>query len=158
MVKGKGWAKAPFARHCLAASLEPSKYLSYQFSYACLNYHFLASSMWLVLKDWHVSFFMLYLVFISLLHFLGLTWASLWVLQFLWRFDYFSVISPWLSILLIYHRFYANGRHILSAGQDRAFRLFSVIQVSFNNSKRKNIVVVMDLVTMLVRKYILTWM
>ncbi|CAL1380098.1 unnamed protein product [Linum trigynum] len=25
-------------------------------------------------------------------------------------------------------RFYANGRHILSAGQDRAFRLFSVIQ------------------------------
>ncbi|XP_059651888.1 U3 small nucleolar RNA-associated protein 21 homolog [Cornus florida] len=25
-------------------------------------------------------------------------------------------------------RFYANGRHILSAGQDRAFRLFSIIQ------------------------------
>lgn len=25
-------------------------------------------------------------------------------------------------------RFYANGRHILSAGQDRAFRLFSVVQ------------------------------
>lgn len=25
-------------------------------------------------------------------------------------------------------RFYANGRHVLSAGQDRAFRLFSVIQ------------------------------
>ncbi|KAH9805539.1 WD REPEATS REGION domain-containing protein [Citrus sinensis] len=28
-------------------------------------------------------------------------------------------------------RFYANGRHILSAGQDRAFRLFSVIQILF---------------------------
>ncbi|XP_020963736.1 WD repeat-containing protein 36 [Arachis ipaensis] len=26
-------------------------------------------------------------------------------------------------------KFYANGRHILSAGQDRAFRLFSVVQV-----------------------------
>ncbi|KAL3647151.1 hypothetical protein CASFOL_008119 [Castilleja foliolosa] len=28
----------------------------------------------------------------------------------------------------LYIKFYANGRHILSAGQDRAFRLFSVIQ------------------------------
>ncbi|KAF2297053.1 hypothetical protein GH714_016148 [Hevea brasiliensis] len=29
-------------------------------------------------------------------------------------------------------RFYANGRHILSAGQDRAFRLFSIIQWNTN--------------------------
>lgn len=29
-------------------------------------------------------------------------------------------------------RFYSNGRHILSAGQDRAFRLFSVIQVRYD--------------------------
>jgi hypothetical protein len=29
----------------------------------------------------------------------------------------------------IYDRFYANGRHFLSADQDRAFRLFSVAQV-----------------------------
>lgn len=30
---------------------------------------------------------------------------------------------------MIPSRFYGNGRHILSAGQDRAFRVFSVIQV-----------------------------
>ncbi|KAK1423468.1 hypothetical protein QVD17_18771 [Tagetes erecta] len=28
----------------------------------------------------------------------------------------------------LFIRFYPNGRHILSTGQDRAFRLFSVIQ------------------------------
>ena len=28
--------------------------------------------------------------------------------------------------------FYANGRHVLSAGQDRAFRLFSIIQVKYH--------------------------
>ena len=29
-------------------------------------------------------------------------------------------------------RFYGNGKSILSAGQDRAFRLFSVVQVIYN--------------------------
>ncbi|PRQ36967.1 putative transcription factor WD40-like family [Rosa chinensis] len=34
-------------------------------------------------------------------------------------------------------RFYANGRHILSAGQDRAFRVFSIIQRAFLTSYNK---------------------
>lgn len=34
-----------------------------------------------------------------------------------------------LQIFSYCYRYYGNGRHILSAGQDRAFRLFSVLQV-----------------------------
>ncbi|RVW33768.1 putative ribonuclease H protein [Vitis vinifera] len=36
---------------------------------------------------------------------------------------------PFLILIFFFlYSFYANGRHVLSAGQDRAFRLFSVIQ------------------------------
>lgn len=42
----------------------------------------------------------------------------------------FACMFKWFVFeFFILNRFYANGRHILSAGQDRAFRLFSVIQV-----------------------------
>ena len=47
--------------------------------------------------------------------------------------DFWTEIKIWLCCLLKLlgglRRFYANGRHILSVGQDRAFHLFSVIQV-----------------------------
>ncbi|KAL4574467.1 hypothetical protein LXL04_021299 [Taraxacum kok-saghyz] len=39
---------------------------------------------------------------------------------------HYSQESAWF--IVIQNRFYANGRHVLSAGQDRAFCLFSVIQ------------------------------
>lgn len=46
-------------------------------------------------------------------------------------------------------RFYANGRHILSAGQDRAFRLFSVVQVHVKHTSVFFFVSVTDTLTWL---------
>lgn len=51
----------------------------------------------------------------------------------------FSLIHFFRILLSTYDRFYANGRHILSAGQDRAFRLFSVIQVGFTHQQNMNL-------------------
>lgn len=43
-----------------------------------------------------------------------------------------AILYRFSKISFIYCRFYANGRHILSAGEDRSFRLFSIIQVSIS--------------------------
>lgn len=43
-----------------------------------------------------------------------------------------AILYSFCKITFVYCRFYANGRHILSAGEDRSFRLFSIIQVSIS--------------------------
>ncbi|KAL9253379.1 hypothetical protein AKJ16_DCAP03549 [Drosera capensis] len=52
------------------------------------------------------------------------------------RFDFPTPESPMRTTL---NRFYANGKHILSAGQDRAFRLFSVIQDQQSRKRAKKL-------------------